>query len=459
MKLTRRYLIRYRWLFIALPVIVGLGILAIFLADRLGGVNVRATVPVDGGLISARGKIEIEFDRPMNHDSVQSAFRIEPSQPGLMNWDGNKLVFTPQLPFQSGASYHVRILQGAQAANGTVLKKAFTMVLTGRSPEIAYLSLTQNGERGDIWRIPLAGGQPLQLTRSGGKVREFAVSRDGEYLVYSVDNSQSGDDLWVIDRDGGGGRRLVDCGEELCMQAAWSMDGGRIAYSRSNQAVNGNSSAPARVWLVDVASSQTAPLYQDAAIQGTNPSWSPDGRQLAEFDANAHSIRILDLETNTEVLLPTGLGQDGGWSPDGRQMIYNDIQSVVGLPTVLVYRADLTNNQIIPILGQDLQGEDYGVAEWSPDGAWIVIGVGNTSGVGGKQIEIMKPDGSGQIKVTDDLTYAYASYHWDPSGKSLVFQGLQISRASSGPEIEIWQAGTAENQILVKNAALPEWIP
>ena len=243
------------------------------------------------------------------------------------------------------------------------------------------------------------------------------------------------------------------------MQAVWSMDGKRIAYSRSSQGVPGNTGGTSRVWLVDVASGQTVPLYQDTSIQGTYPSWSPDGKLMAVFNSNARSIRVLDLETNKEVLLPTGLGQVGGWSPDGQQMIYNDIQSVQGLPSVIVYLADLNNNRVTPILGQYMKGEDYSIADWSPDGAWIAIGVGNTSGVGGKQIEIMKPDGSSPKQVTNDLTFAHASYHWDPSGKELVFQRLQITQVNNGPEIVIWQAGTGESQVLVENAALPEWMP
>ncbi len=226
-----------------------------------------------------------------------------------------------------------------------------------------------------------------------------------------------------------------------------------------SQGSAGNTGGTSRVWLVDVVGGQTAPLYQDTTIQGTDPSWSPDGKRLAVFDPNAHSIRILDLVTNKEVLLSTGLGKVGCWSPDGQEMIYNDIQSVAGLPSVIVYLADLNTSQVTPILGQDMKGEDYSIADWSPDGSWIAIGVGNTSEAGGKQIEIMKPDGSGVKQVTNDLTYAQASYHWDPSGKELVFQRLSIAQVNNGPEIVVWQAASGVSQVLAEDAALPEWMP
>jgi Tol biopolymer transport system component len=450
---------RFKLLFIILPGVIGLAVVAVFLGNLLTAAHVTRTIPVDGGQISTLGNIEIEFDRPMKHDSAQAAFKIEPELQGQFSWDDNKMSFTPQSPFQPGVTYRVSILQGAQSMDRRVVKKGITWTFTTRGLQIAYLSLIQNGESGDIWRIPAIGGQPVQITESEGKVRDFSISKDGEYLAYSIDNSQGGDDLWVTTREGSGGRRLVDCGAEQCMQPAWSIDGERIAYSRSTQGVAGNSSGTSRVWLVDVGSGQTVPLYEDTLIQGTNPSWSPDGKRVAVFDASASSIRILDLETNKEVLLPTGLGQDGGWSPDGQEMIYNDVQSAAGLPTVIVYLANLNNSQVNAILGQDMQGEDYSVAQWSPDGVWIAIGVGNTSGGGGKQIVIMKPDGSSPRKVTNDVTYAYSSYRWDPSGEELVFQSLQISQASNGPEIVIWQAASGDSQILVKDAALPEWMP
>jgi len=459
MKLTKRFIVRFKWFFIALPVLIGLGVLAYFLVPTLEGVNVSSTLPVDGSLVSTEGDVEIQFDRPMKTDSAQAAFKIEPGLQGQFSWDGNRMIFTPRSAFQAGVTYQVSLLQGAQSLDGRVLRKVFTWEFTTRRLEIAYLSLAPNRESGEVWRIPASGGQPVQITESGGKIKEFAVSKTGDYLVYSLDNAQAGADLWLTARDGSGGRRLVDCGAEQCIQAAWSVDSKQIAYSRWGQGGAGNPSGVSHVWLVDVASGQTAPLYQDFLIQGSNPSWSPDSKRLAVFDANAHSIRILDLVTHQEILLPTGLGQDGSWAPDGQEMIYNDVQSTAGLLTVIVYLADLKNSLVTSILGQDLQGEDYSMAEWSPDGTRIAIGVGNTSAVGGKQIEIMKRDGSEPVKVTHDLTTAYASYQWDPSGLELVFQALQISQASNGPEIVIWQASTGESQTLVSNAAMPEWMP
>jgi len=114
---------------------------------------------------------------------------------------------------------------------------------------------------------------------------------------------------------------------------------------------------------------------------------------------------------------------------------------------------------VIQILGQDLAGEDYSVPDWSPDGAWIAIGIGNTSGVGGKQIEIMKPDGTDIRQVTENLSFTNASYHWSPVGSVLVYQRLRIDQSNNGPEILTWDLATGESRVLAENTALPQWMP
>jgi Tol biopolymer transport system component len=331
---------------------------------------------------------------------------------------------------------------------------------SNRKEEIAYLALDSNMEGGDLWRISLDTDRTATLlTETGGKVIDFNVSHNGEFLVYSTQNNSGGDDLWIVNRYGTDAHLLVDCGVDHCLSAVWSMDNTQIAYANEEDSPDVAVSAGAsRIWLVDVASGQTVLLYQDRSILGANPSWSPDGKKIAFYDAGSQNIHVLNLETKKEILLPTRIEMVGCWSPDSQKMLFNDIQIINEAPTVIIYQADLTDNSILPFIGGDSIGTDYYIPAWSPDGLWIAIGSGSSSGASGKQIEILNPDGREYKMITNDLTYSHSSYHWDFSGKKLLYQQYKLGQAITGPSIMVWDMATGETTTVVENGALPEWI-
>jgi Tol biopolymer transport system component len=332
---------------------------------------------------------------------------------------------------------------------------------SGRNEEIVYIALDPDREGGDLWRISLDGaGASTSLTTTGGKIIDFNVSKNGEYLVYSAQNTSGGEDLWIINRNGENARLLVDCGVDHCLSAVWSLDGTQIAYAIEENHPDGEVPAGAsRIWLVDVASGKTVLLYQDKSILGTNPSWSPDGKKIAFYDAGSENIRILNLETKKEILLPTRIEMVGCWSPDSQKMLFTDIQIINEVTTVIIYQADLSDDSILPFISGDSIGTDYNIPAWSPDGSWIAVGTGFSSGASGKQIEIFSSNGSEFKLITNDLTYSHSSYHWDSSGKKLLYQQYKLGQAITGPSIMVWDMVTGETQLVVENAALPEWLP
>jgi Tol biopolymer transport system component len=114
-----------------------------------------------------------------------------------------------------------------------------------------------------IYSIRADGTQLGQLTR--GKATDTAprFSPDGRRIVFTRSPKQYTHDLWVMNADGGGQRRLaVGAGTPT-----WSPDSRRIAYATD---------VP-RVVIQDVDGGRTV------TISGRNgsPYWSPDGRLIA----------------------------------------------------------------------------------------------------------------------------------------------------------------------------------
>ncbi len=70
--------------------------------------NIVAQTPM-GGNVSIYTLITISFDEPMNKTSVESAFIIVPYMNGSFTWVENTLIFTPELKFDYGTTYHVHI--------------------------------------------------------------------------------------------------------------------------------------------------------------------------------------------------------------------------------------------------------------------------------------------------------------------------------------------------------------
>jgi len=73
-----------------------------------------------------------------------------------------------------------------------------------------------------MWRIGASGGRPHSL----GRGRFARMSPDGRKIAFVL-----GDDVWTMNPDGSGRRRLVNHPDgTMTWQLAWSPDGRRIAY-------------------------------------------------------------------------------------------------------------------------------------------------------------------------------------------------------------------------------------
>ncbi len=439
-------------------------VIGLTLADRLGltGPQVARTFPDHGGEVGAYGRIGIQFAQAMQTDTVEQRFSIDPSVTGSFQWDGQQLSFRPSQPFKPGVTYTARLAAGALSHDERAITREWAWQFRVRPPAIVYLSSVV-GPR-EVWRIAASGGQPAQLTQTEGQVYDFAVSPDGERIVYTVVNEARGSDLWIMSRDGSDPQKLVECGADVCTTPAWSPISSRVAFSREPAGPSHEDESPGggpRVWTVDVTTGQATALYQSADVQGHSPTWSPDGSKLAFFDGSVSSLRLLDINTSQEMLVKTLMGTVGSWSPDGRQMLFNDLNfdEAVEKPYASINLADFTTQTIKPVLGRELNWADYSVPAWSPDGAWIAISLRTPESGPTKQIWLMRPDGSEGRAITADPNYTFGGYRWNAWGDALVFQRFEMNKPFATPEIVVWSMTTGEMQVLVVDAATPEWLP
>ncbi len=443
---------------VILAVIAALGLLlaAVWAGWQVLGMPTPQPDPPDQ-VIGARGPLGIRFGIPVDELNAQKHIWFAPMLVGNYVWVNNTAYFWPAEPLAPGQRYTIRVDAGILTGDGRALRNGAEWQVQVRPAEVIYLAPSRGPE---LWRIDPQGGDPLQLTHTGGKVYDFAAAPDGETLVYSRYDQQGGISLWQVDRNGAGEQVLLDCGEDWCINPAFSPDGRQLAYARKQAGISeGSSPGVARIWMMDVASKQTDHLYTNPNIGGTDPSWSPDGRYLAFFDGISNNLRLANLVTHQDIELPSEMGMTASWSPDGLALFYTNIVVEESFAYESVYRYAVPSQEITRALGEDEFPLDYSPVAISPDGRWLVVGIREISGNPARQMWIMQPDGSERRQVSQDPLVNTSGFAWSPGGEQVVFQSLALGSSSAVPQVMVWDQVGGAQKLLADDATQPGWLP
>jgi hypothetical protein len=243
-------------------------------------------------------------------------------------------------------------------------------------------------------------------------------------LVFQTCN---GCDIYVINADGTGLRRLTDG-----MEPAWSPDGTKVAFARWRD--------PRGLYVIDEDGSNETLVFGWVAAKG--PAWSPDGRYIA------FTRWYGGLDSDTEIsiwgfhwTLPADhwwkLGvvrlEDGyfhdlrcyphslspTWSPDGSVIAY-DSDFGIHLTNEEGTIGDVTDDRSLFAISTD--GRDISPV-WSPDGTKIAFGFSQHDHW---EIYVMNADGSNRVRLTQEELFAKpppnnVSPAWSPDGRHIAF--------------------------------------
>ncbi len=248
-----------------------------------------------------------------------------------------------------------------------------------------------------------------------------------------------------------------DCFQAVCMMNAdgsaqmflttqrdgepsWSPDGRQIAFASSR---DGN-----REIYVMTGRSQTR-LTNDPA-DDSHPRWSPDGTRIAFMsrrDGN-DEIYVMNADGSALTRLTNNPAVDinPSWSPDGQRIAFTSTRDGDFNEEIYVMAADgsgttrLTNSPGL---------DDH--PSWSPDGTQIAF---MSRRDGNVEIYVMAPDGSNPTRLTNNPAVDFQPT-WSPDGQHIAFAS---NRDGGNWEIYV-MAADGSGQTRLTNSARQDWWP
>lgn len=226
--------------------------------------------------------------------------------------------------------------------------------------------------------------------------------------------------VYLIDADGTDRRVLISGGSRFSVDhwggIAWSRDGSQIAFTVGNHQAGYSYGMRLRMYVAAGDGSNVRPL-KGAPVGSFNPTWSPDGSQIA--------FAIRD-EYETSI-------------------------AVVGIDGKGFRKLASSTNEV----------NFHWVPDWSPDGSWILFEI-RSSGLRSRLMAV-RPDGTGlhQLAAFNNANHCICA-DWSPDGARIAYQAPGTPPRYDYPEIWVMNADGGDRVQLTRNRARdenPDWSP
>ena len=246
---------------------------------------------------------------------------------------------------------------------------------------------------GDIYTLPIGGGEAKSLTSGIPWDMQPRYSPDGKWIAFTSDRS-GGDNVWIMGRDGRNPQQVTKESFRLPNSPAWTPDSQFIAARKHFTGTR--SLGAGEIWLYHRTGGEGLQMTKRATEQKDDgePAFSPDGRYLyfsddvtpgAIFEYNKdpngqiYVIQRLDRETGETERYVTGPGGSvrPTPSPDGKSLAF--IRRVRYKTTLFV--RDLESGRETALydgLDRDMQETWavhglYPTMAWTPDSKSLVF--------------------------------------------------------------------------------------
>ncbi|QYF92724.1 amidohydrolase family protein [Massilia sp. PAMC28688] len=303
-------------------------------------------------------------------DKPQAAAKAEPDGKDAKKWDVNK---------PPGQAHQVQI----DTRTGTWM----TVDVSPDGKHIVFDLL------GDLYLLPITGGQAKALTHSMAWEMQARFSPDGKQIAYMSDGA-GGDNIWVMDADGSNAREVSKEKFRLLNNPVWHPNGKFIAARKHFSGTRSLGSG--EIWMYHAQGGSGVQLNEKPNWQKDlgEPAFSPDGRYLYysqdttpgtvfEYnkDSNGEVYTIFRRDLVGEKTAPFVKGHGGAVrptpSPDGKYLAF--VRRVRNQSTLFI--KDLATGRETPAwdgLERDMQEAwaihgVYPAFSWMPGSKEIIV--------------------------------------------------------------------------------------
>lgn len=322
----------------------------------------------------------------------------------------------------------------------------------------------------DIYVMNADRTEPVNLTNREARDTAPAWSPDGEWIVF-LSRAQGKSDVHRVRPDGSGLSNLTVYAAQQYSAPVWSPDGSKIAFTSNREAdlpprteptppPIGDGPAPdfpgaapqPELYIMNADGSGQTRLTYNLTFDG-NPSWAPDGRQLA-FQSRGdkgHEIYVINVDGTGLTKLTDNEYADlvPAWSPDGRYIAFTSNRNKTEFGNALsaarsqeftsALNSSATDYDIYIMKpdGSDvfnwtqISDTNDSNPSWSPDSEWIAYdgryNLGFSLREGVNEIYLMRLEGLDRnlTKLTSAQTVSpnenVGPVVWSPDGKNIAF--------------------------------------
>jgi Tol biopolymer transport system component len=260
-------------------------------------------------------------------------------------------------------------------------------------PTVEVRSKIAFAQNDEIFLINPDGSRLQQLTFSSPGTYNFqpALSPDGTRIAFSSVADGKGS-LNIINSDGTGLVKLTTNSGSHDSEANWSPDGSTLAFVRGFDATVGGianrSSCGSEIYTISVDHPELGTTSITQGYGGTDPSWSPNGSQIAFVSVRTDNYEIytytFDGDKTDQLTFTEAHEAEPSWSPSGKEIAYS-----------------------------------RGYLHATYDCGFAHTGLGPVPLLDGPDIFVMSNDGSNQTQITE--TENNFDPVWSPDGAALCF--------------------------------------